>query len=102
MKARIKMIAMRLAAVGLALAPLTAPARARQVVPNGLANSNGLNSVNGLHSVNGMASINGLTLANASQTKNGLSQANGPSQPNGLCPSSIPCSFDSVTTFIAI
>jgi hypothetical protein len=75
---------MKLAAVGLVLAALAAPARAGRVVPDPLANLNGLHAVSGLSAVKGVASSNGL------------------SQLNGLCPSSLPCSSGSVTTSIAI
>ena len=72
MKTQIKIVAMKLAVLGLTLAALAAPARAGQALPNGLNSLNGISSINGLNSL------------------------------NGLCPSSVPCSSSSVTTFIAI
>ena len=64
MKTQIKMVATKLATVGLALAALAAPARAASFSPNGLSMLNGLNSVNGLSSTNGLSTTNGLNSVN--------------------------------------
>lgn len=54
-----KIVAVKLVTIALALAALTTPVRAGQLLPNGLSGVNGLTSLNGLSGVNGMCPPNG-------------------------------------------
>jgi hypothetical protein len=74
LKTRIKIVALKLATVGLAVAALAAPARAGQLLPNGRATANGLSAVNEL------------------RPNDDPGMANDLQSINGLCPSFGPCS----------
>jgi hypothetical protein len=85
-----KSVTSKLAMVALGLLALAAPARAGQILPNGLRTLNGLSTSNGLRTSNGLSTSNGL------RTLNGLRTS------NGLCPPNGPCASADATSFVGI
>jgi hypothetical protein len=97
-----KSVTSKLAMVALGLLALAAPARAGQILPNGLRTLNGLSTSNGLRTSNGLSTSNGLRTSNGLSTSNGLRTLNGLRTSNGLCPPNGPCASADATSFVGI